>query len=149
MFELCGSKTTSIPPVFSSLLKTFVHVLPPSVGAENSTLLIRSERMTQRRDEDDVGISRIHNNRTDLVAILQSDILPGLAGIDRFVNSESVGCVSANRGFTRAGVNHVMVGSAQRRSRRLMKCLLCRIAGVQFCTSVDRFPNCRPQRAPK
>src|SRR4030095_15902439 len=31
MFGLCGSKTTSMPPVFSSLDKTFVHVLPPSV----------------------------------------------------------------------------------------------------------------------
>src|SRR5207237_9674165 len=30
MFGLCGSNTTSIPPVFSSLLKTFVHVWPPS-----------------------------------------------------------------------------------------------------------------------
>ena len=30
MFELCGSKTRSMPPVFSSLDKTFVHVLPPS-----------------------------------------------------------------------------------------------------------------------
>src|SRR5437868_1915650 len=30
MFGLCGSKTASIPPVFSSFDRTFVHVLPPS-----------------------------------------------------------------------------------------------------------------------
>src|SRR6516165_7847741 len=31
MLGLCGSKTMSMPPVFSSFDRTFVHVLPPSV----------------------------------------------------------------------------------------------------------------------
>src|SRR5208283_5730816 len=30
MFELLGSNTTSIPPLFASLYRTFSHVLPPS-----------------------------------------------------------------------------------------------------------------------
>ena len=31
MFGLCGSKTMSMPPVFSSFDRTLVHVFPPSV----------------------------------------------------------------------------------------------------------------------
>src|SRR5436189_6377148 len=58
MFGLCGSKTTSIPPVFSSLDKTFVQVV---AGPKYSAFCVRTKRMTKRRYEDDVLISWINN----------------------------------------------------------------------------------------
>ena len=65
--------------------------------------------MSERRDQNDVGISWIDNQRADLAAVSESDIFPGLARIDRFVNADSVSGVAANGRFTGAGVNDIVI----------------------------------------
>ena len=47
-----------------------------------SALWIRTERVSESRDQHDVGISRIDNQRADLAAVFESDVFPGLTRID-------------------------------------------------------------------
>ena len=48
MFGLCGSKTTSIPPVFSSLDKTFVQVFPPSAVRQWRQEVVKSRAAVEK-----------------------------------------------------------------------------------------------------
>src|ERR1700730_7420919 len=77
--------------------------------SKNSALRIRSKRMTESGDQNNVGISWIDNQRPDLPRIFQTDVFPRFPGIDRFVNTDPVGGISANRPFARASVHDVVV----------------------------------------
>ncbi len=37
--------------------------------------------MAERRDQDDVGIVRIDDQRADLAGVLETDMVPGLAAV--------------------------------------------------------------------
>src|SRR6266480_5067273 len=54
--------------------------------AKNPALLVLTEGLAQRRHEHNVGILGMNNERADLAAIFQSNILPSPSGIDRFIN---------------------------------------------------------------
>src|SRR5437870_2595310 len=58
-------------------------------GAKDSTLLIWTERMSERRYQHDVSIFWIDNQRADLPGIFQSDIFPRFSRVDRFVNANA------------------------------------------------------------
>src|ERR1700730_3369884 len=77
--------------------------------SKNSTLRIRPKRMTESGDQNNVGISWIDNQRTDLPRIFQTDVFPRFPGIDRFVNTDPAGGISANCPFARARVHDVVV----------------------------------------
>ena len=78
-------------------------------GPKDSALLIWTERVSESSDQDDVRVSWIDNQRADLAAVFESDIFPGFACVDRFIDANSVSGVAANGRFTGAGVNDVMI----------------------------------------
>ena len=65
--------------------------------------------MTQRRNENDVLISGIDDQRADLMGIFQANIFPGFAAVHRFEDPGSVGGIAADRRFSRACVNDVVI----------------------------------------
>ena len=70
--------------------------------------------MSERRDQNDVRIARIDDDRADMARVLQADVCPRLSGIGGLVHAVTVGDVAAKAGFTAAGVKNVVVGVGQR-----------------------------------
>ena len=58
----------------------------------------------------DVSITWIDDQRTDLLRILQTDVLPCFPRINRFVNASAISRVATYSRFSSAGVNHIMIG---------------------------------------
>ena len=89
------------------------HLLPGRAaiaGAEDSPFLVLAVRMAQRRHKNHVRVPRIDNHRADVLRILEARVLPRLASVHRLVNPVAVSDVAANAGFTRARIDHVVVG---------------------------------------
>src|SRR6476660_4797292 len=98
----------------------------PVGRTKNSALLIWTESMTQRRDQNHILISWIDNQGADLPRVLEANVLPRFSAVDRFEDSGAVGGIAANGRFTGAGVNHIVVrlrncNRADRRNRLLVK----------------------------
>src|SRR5207253_11344067 len=64
-------------------------------GSKDSALLIWTERVSESSHQNHVGISWIDNQRADLTTVFESDIFPGFAGVDGFVNADSISGVAA------------------------------------------------------
>ena len=134
-----------MPPVFSSLDKTFVHVLATVARAKDSALLIRAKRVTQRRYENHVLISRIDYDRADLPRIFQPNVVPRFAAVDRFKDSGAVRRIAANRRFARADINHVVIGWRNRnRADRRNGCFVEKRSPI--CAAVSRLPHAARDR---
>src|SRR5437867_2596512 len=56
------------------LAQNFRPCLAAVARAKNSALLIWSECVSERRDQNDISVSWIDNQRTNLAAVFQSDI---------------------------------------------------------------------------
>ena len=110
MWGFCGSKATSIAPVFSSLIEDLVPRLAAIGGAENATFGVWTEGMTESGHKDDIGIVRIHDHLADRARILQADVLPGFTGVHRLPDAVTLRDVAANAGFAGSDINHVRVG---------------------------------------
>ena len=65
--------------------------------------------MAQGRDKYDVGVFRINNDSANMACIFQSDIFPGLAAIQGFVHAIAIRNIAANAGFSRTGIDDVVV----------------------------------------
>ena len=88
------------------------HLLPSDAavhGAINAALFVGRELMAQGRDEHDVRIARIHDDRTDLLRLFQAHVLPGATRVGRFINAVAGGRVAADASFAHARVDHVGV----------------------------------------
>ena len=70
--------------------------------------------MSEGRDQHDVGIARVDDDRSDVARVFQSDIVPGPAGVGRFVNAVAVRDVAAQTGFAAARIKNVGVGVGHR-----------------------------------
>jgi hypothetical protein len=68
----------------------FLPVLAAVCGAKHSALFVRSEYVTLRADVNDIGIVRMNAHASDLPGVLESDVLPGFAGVRRFIDAVSV-----------------------------------------------------------
>src|SRR5277367_860705 len=83
------------------LIENFLPGLAPVNRPENSTLSVRPVHMSQRRHKRNIRIRRINNDLADGARIFQPNVLPGLAAIQRFVNSISVRDIAANARLSR------------------------------------------------
>src|SRR6185503_2513257 len=80
------------------------------LGAIDAALAVRPEDVAQHGGIDQVGIGRMNANTPDKLAVPESDVAPGAAGVGRFVHAVAVGDVEADRGLAGAGVDHVGIG---------------------------------------
>src|SRR5512132_2769459 len=64
-------------------------------GAEDAAFRVRAEGVADRRDQHDVRITRVDDDRADLARVLQPDVVPGLAAVGRFIYAVAVGVVAA------------------------------------------------------
>ena len=102
--------------------------------------------VAKRRDEDDIRILRIDNDSPNLSSALESDVLPGLAGVDGFVHAVAELNRISHVGFARANVNHIRIrrrhtnGANRGRRRRVEN-------GIPCATCVHRLPNAATNRA--
>src|SRR5437667_5696628 len=96
--------------------------------------------MTQRRNENDVLIPWINDQRADLMGIFQTNIFPCLSAVHRFEDSGAVSGIAADRCFARACVNDVVVrwgnrNGANRGNRFFIK------KRHPVRAAINRFPN--------
>jgi len=75
-------------------VENFLPALATIGRAKNAAFGVRSKRMAERSYERDVGIIRIHDNFADSATVVQPNVLPGFAAIERFVDSIAVRDVS-------------------------------------------------------
>src|SRR5207244_3970871 len=74
------------PGVFI-LVQNFLPSLTAVGRAEDASFFIRSVRMAEHGDEDSVGVMWIDDDGTDLLAVFQPHVPPGLAAVGGFVNA--------------------------------------------------------------
>src|SRR5215831_7186838 len=97
----------------SGVLVLVEHLGPglAAVGrAKDAAFRIRSEGVAECRDQHDIRIVRIDDHRPDLTRVLEAEMAPGLAAIDRAVHAISVGHVPARRSLAGPDVDDAVVG---------------------------------------
>ena len=88
--------------------------------------------MAQRCHVDQVRVLRVDADHADLLRVLQTDVRPGLACVQRLVNAVAVRGIAADRALACAHINHVVVGVRYRN----------RSDGTEVDVPVgDRLPN--------
>ena len=95
------------------------HFLPrlAAIGcAENAALSVWPVGVAKGRHKNNIGIAGIDDDLADGTGIAQSNVLPGLAAVERFVDPIPLRNVAANAGFTRADVNRVVIGVGYRQA---------------------------------
>src|ERR1700730_9113131 len=88
------------------------HPLPALAaiaGAEDPALLVRAERVPECGDERDIRVSRINDDGADVPRVAQTEVLPGLAGIERLVDSVAIGDVAARAGLAGTHIDDVVI----------------------------------------
>src|SRR5205085_6909428 len=78
--------------------------------AKEAALGVRAVRMAEHSDKNAVGIARINGDGTDLLAVAQAEMLPGLAGVGGFVDAIAGREVGAAQSFAAAHVNNFRIG---------------------------------------
>src|SRR5580700_2819432 len=112
IFELAGSMARSAGVV--------IHLQdlgpgPAAVGgSKNAALRSRSIGMSQRADEDDVGILRVNGDTRNAARLLQAGELPCFACIVRPVHTLPYGNMAADKRFARARPHYVRIARCHR-----------------------------------
>ena len=84
---------------------------PAAVGrAIDAALRLRSIRVTQRRDVDDVGIRGVHDDASDPARVLETGAGPGLSRVRRFEHAPADGNVAADEGLAGSGPDDIRIG---------------------------------------
>src|SRR5438477_5939511 len=109
-------------------------------GPKDSALLIWTERVSESSHQNHVGISWIDNQRADLATVFESDIFPGFAGVDGFVNADSISGVAANCCFTSSNVDDIMIRRSDR-NRADRGNIFFVEKGRPILAAIGRFPN--------
>src|SRR5213080_2018612 len=65
--------------------------------------------MAEHAGENPVGIVRVNHDGANLLSIAQSEMFPGTAPIQRFINSVAGGKIRPAKAFAAAYVNHVRI----------------------------------------
>ncbi len=97
-------------------VENFLPGLAAVGGAENAALGVRSIGMAESSHENDIWIIGIDDDFADGAAVVQADVLPGLARVERLVDSIALGDVAADAGFAGADVDGVAVGTGDRQA---------------------------------
>ncbi len=82
--------------------------------AEDAAFLVGAVGVAERGDVDDVGIRRMNANAGDGLRVAEPDVLPGLAGVDGFVDAVALHDIAAELGLAHADVDHVGIGGGDR-----------------------------------
>src|SRR5205814_6021081 len=73
----------------------------------NAPFCVRPVRMTGYRNENAIGFFWIDRELRDLLTIAQSEMHPGLAGVDRFINAVPNRQVRAMQSFAASDINDI------------------------------------------
>ena len=99
------------------------HLLPALAAVdrlEDAALVVVPAVASEVGDEDDVGVGGMDPDLRDRVGVLEADVGPGLAGVDRLVDAVAGHDVAADAGFAHADVDDVRIrfGHGDRADRR-------------------------------
>src|SRR3989440_2532423 len=89
------------------------HPLPALAtvaAAVDATLIVGAKHVPERRHEYDIGVSRMDNDRANVARVAQTDMLPSLAGVERFVDTVAVCEVAARTGLAGAHIDDIVIG---------------------------------------
>src|SRR5207248_3053692 len=76
----------------------------------DSALRIRTVRMSEDCDEEAIRIARIDDDRGDLLAVVEAEVLPRFAGVGGFVDAVAGGEIGTLQTFAAANVDDVRIG---------------------------------------
>ncbi len=79
-------------------------------GAEDATLVVRTVGMAEHGHEQAVGIFGIDEDGRDLLAVAQTEMLPRLAAVGRFVHAVADGKIGPLQTFAAADIDDVGIG---------------------------------------
>ena len=91
--------------------------------AENPALCVRPIRVAQRSHKNDVRIVRIDDDFADGATVVQADVLPGLACVQRFVDAISLRDIAAQAGLAGTNVNRIVVRISHRQASNISRSL--------------------------
>src|SRR5258708_13748286 len=83
-------------------------------GLVDTAFFVRTISVAKRADVDDIRISRIDHDPADLPRVLQTDVGPGSAAINRFVNAVARREIRTNVGLARPNVGRLRVALSHR-----------------------------------
>ena len=83
--------------------------LPAVLGAKDSSLLVRTEDVAQRRHQDHVGIAGVDEDPSNGASRGESQVFPALAAVVRAKHAVSGGDVVARLDLAGADVDHVRI----------------------------------------
>src|SRR5205807_1010423 len=89
------------------------HPLPAPAavaGAEDASFVVGSEHVPERGHECDIRVAGMDDDRANVTRIAQPDMLPGLAGVERFVDAITVGDVATRTGLAGAHIDDIVIG---------------------------------------
>src|SRR5580704_4508745 len=124
----------------------FLPGLAAIVGAEDAALGVRPEGMPEGRNIDDVRIRGIDDDPANRSRIAQADVLPGLAPIERFVDSVTMRDVATNTSFASPDINNIGIGGRNGEAADRRYVLLVE-DGSPSHGAVGRFPDASAGRA--
>src|SRR4051794_37312604 len=102
--------------------------------------------MAERGYENYILVSRIDNECSDLMRVLQPYVLPGFPAVDGFENTGAVGRIAADRSLACADIYHVVIGRRHREGAdRRNRCFIEKRHPI--CPAVSRLPNPAGHRA--
>jgi hypothetical protein len=114
--------------------------LPAVDRAEDAALRVGAVRMAENRDEEAIGILRIHEDRADLPAVGEPEMRPGLSAVGRFVDPVTHGEVRPLEAFSAPHVEGVRVGRRHRKRSDRARGLSIE-NGLPGAASVGRLPD--------
>jgi hypothetical protein len=85
----------------------FVPRLSAICAAVNAALLVRCVEMSDRCNEQHVRISRIDSDLSNVLRVVEADVLPRLAGIDGLVHAIPVTDGIAESGFAASDIHGI------------------------------------------
>src|ERR1022692_3106900 len=97
-------------------VENFLPVLAAVDRAEDAALSVGPIGMAESSHENDIGIIRINDDFADGARVGEANILPGLARVERLVDSVALRNVAAYAGFARAHINNVVIGIGHRQA---------------------------------
>jgi len=134
----------------AGLLAHVQHTLPAAAAVRRTVdapFFIRPERMPQRRHVDDIRVARMNPNLTDMMAVAQAHILPGLSAVGRLVDAVSPADIQPDRRLPCPRVDHVRV-RLRYRNRAHRRDVEIAVADVlPVVPAVDCLPNTARHRA--
>ena len=112
-----GVRRVDLHVVGAGVVVLAEHLLegPAAVGgAVHAAFRVGAVRMAEDGDEQAVGIPRVDGDLRNLLAVAQSQVSPGLAGVGRFVDAVSGGKIRPLQAFAAAHVDDIRIGRGDR-----------------------------------